>query len=141
MSTYCADCHANGLREIQRESPSGAICKFGHGGAPGISIEKVETGTGTEEAETGTDDEFTAREGDVLSVNYAGVKLQIAPFSTVELDSAIYTRRLKPGEDPEVEFAKIHAFLAKQCQTRAREKLATFAGELSKAKRRAQGEG
>ena len=36
LETYCKPCLDQGLREIQRETPSGPTCKFGHGGAPGV---------------------------------------------------------------------------------------------------------
>lgn len=36
--TFCAMCHALGMREPQVMTPSGPICKFGHGGAPPANI-------------------------------------------------------------------------------------------------------
>lgn len=84
---------------------------------------------------------FTARAGDVLVVHYTGAKLQIAPYTTVEVDSATYTRTLEEGDDPAVEFDRVYAFVRDQTIKRAKAKLNTFADELAKAKKRAAGEG
>ena len=82
---------------------------------------------------------FEVREGDRLTIVYGGVKLQIAPYSSVEIDSAYYSRTLEPGDDPHEQFDRIRAFLNKNTIEKAREKLALYAGELLAAKRRASG--
>lgn len=84
--------------------------------------------------------DFRAREGDTLVVNFGGASLQIAAYSQVQIDSAIYTRKLEAGEDAEMAFAEVYAFLRKECLDRARQKLADFAEEHAKAKKRASGE-
>ncbi len=81
---------------------------------------------------------FEVREGDRLSVTYAGAKLQIVQFNTVELDGAFYSRTLKPGDDPAAEWDRIYAFLRDKALAGAREKLATFADELKRARARAK---
>lgn len=150
LGTYCSVCLEQGLREIQRQSDGGPTCKFGHGGAEGVDMEKVSRDSiAAEKAKTeevrarasAPEDSagFVAREGDVLVVHYTGAKLQIAPYTTVEVDSAIYTRRLEPGDDPKVEFDRVYNFVRNQCINRARAKLATFSDELAKAKKRAAG--
>lgn len=80
---------------------------------------------------------FAAREGDTLTVKYDGAKLQIAPYTTVDVDSAIYSRHLRPGDDPEEEFERVYAYLERKCIEKARKKLAAFADELHAAKERA----
>lgn len=77
-----------------------------------------------------------ARNGDVLTVMFNGAKLSIAPYSTVELDGAVYQRPLKDGEDPEQVFDDLYEFLSERCISRARKKLGDFAQELSTAKKR-----
>lgn len=77
-----------------------------------------------------------ARNGDVLTVMFNGAKLSIAPYSTVELDGAIYQRQLKDGEDPEEVFAAVYEHLRTKCLAQAKRKLADFAAELAKSKRR-----
>jgi len=139
LDTYCGACLAQGIREFQRESDGGPTCKFGHGGADGIPATEVAGGAREAPPDLG-EAGFVAREGDALVVNYSGAKLQIAPYTTVEIDSAIYTRRLEPGDDPVAEFERVYTFVQNQCIKRARAKLATFADELAKAKKRAAGE-
>jgi hypothetical protein len=87
-----------------------------------------------------TTSKFEIREGDTLTVTYTGAKLQIAPFTTVEIDSSTYRRTLQAGDDPEHEFARIYAYLKNNCELRARAKLETYAAELAKAKSKAKGE-
>lgn len=149
LDTYCGTCLAQGIREFQRESDGGPTCKFGHGGADGIPVAEVAAAAARaedakrqalESKPKPSEATFQVREGDSLVVNYSGAKLQIAPYTTVEIDSAIYTRRLEPGDDPAEEFERVYAFVRDQCIKRARAKLATFADELAKAKKRAAGE-
>lgn len=82
---------------------------------------------------------FEVREGDRLTVSFNAAKLQIAPFSTVELDGGIYSRSLEPGDDPVEQWDLIYGYLKTRALNVAREKLATFADELAKAKLRATG--
>lgn len=84
-------------------------------------------------------EDFVARDGDRLTVTYRGAKLQIAAYSTVELDDLIYSRTLLPGEDPDTEFDRVYEFLRQKAEARAREKLAAYADALAKAKERARG--
>lgn len=81
---------------------------------------------------------FEVREGDRLTVLYNGAKLSIAPYNTVDLDGAIYSRTLKPGDDAGEQWDLTYAFLEKRCLRVARPKLAMFADELAKAKKRAK---
>ena len=153
LDTYCGVCLAQGLREVQRQSPGGAVCKFGHGGADGVPIVEAEEVRARHEA---ADDEqfrarardgsalsaagFVARGGDTLTVHFGGASLQIVQYNNVELDSATYVRRLEPGDDPAAEFARVYAYLRGQCLDRARAKLRDYADELRGARRRAQGD-
>jgi len=80
---------------------------------------------------------FEVREGDRLTVMYHGAKLSIAPYSSVDLDGAIYSRTLQPGDDAAAEFDRIHTYLRDRCLRESRAKLNTFADELRRAKERA----
>ncbi len=80
-------------------------------------------------------EDFNVREGDTLTIKWDGANLQIAPYSTVKLDSAIYSRQLLPGEDPVVAFREIHGYLRRECLKVARVKLREFAKELASAKK------
>ena len=82
---------------------------------------------------------FEVRQGDQMTVMYRGAKLQIAPFSTAELDSASYTRMLEPGDDLIEQWDRIYLYLRDRSLAGAREKLATLADELASAKQRAMG--
>ena len=83
--------------------------------------------------------DFVVREGDRLTVIYNAAKLQIAPFSSVELDSGIYSRSLEPGDDPVEQWDRIYAYLRDKVLEGARSKLKTFATELAEAKAIANG--
>lgn len=82
---------------------------------------------------------FKTREGDTLDVTFAGAVLQIAPYSTVTIDSAIYHRVLREGEDPAEVYEVVYGYLRRKCIEKARVKLSDFAEEHSKAKERASG--
>lgn len=83
--------------------------------------------------------DFEVREGDRLTVLYNGAKLQIAPFSSVEIDAGIYSRSLEPGDDAADQWDRVHAFLERKCLERARAKLQAYAEELAEAKAIAAG--
>lgn len=83
------------------------------------------------------DPEFKVRAGDTLTVKFDGANLQIAPYSSVSLDSAIYSRKLEEGDDPEVEFDRIYAYLKRKLMAVAVTKLSEFADEHRKARERA----
>lgn len=78
--------------------------------------------------------DLEVREGDRLTVLYNGAKLQIAPFSSVEIDAGIYSRSLEPGDDAAEQWDRVHGFLERKCLERAREKLRAYAEELAEAK-------
>lgn len=82
---------------------------------------------------------FEAREGDTLDVTFAGAVLQIAPYSTVTLDSATYHRVLREGEDPAEVYEAVYGYLRRKCIDKARAKLSDFADEHRKARERSQG--
>lgn len=137
LDTLCSTCLEGGLRERQRETPSsGATCKFGHGGAPGVTLAEA---AGREVTTRSEAVGFEVREGDRLTVMYHGAKLQIAPYSSVELDGGIYSRSLLPGDDAAEQWDRIHGYLERKALEKARAKLGIFADELAKAKRRANG--
>jgi hypothetical protein len=77
---------------------------------------------------------FVPREGDRLTVCYTGAKLQIAPFSTVELDSGIYSRILEVGDDPVEQWDRVYAYLRDKTLEGARAKLSMYVAELAEAK-------
>jgi hypothetical protein len=83
--------------------------------------------------------DFEVREGDRLTVLYNGAKLQVAPFSLVELDAGIYSRSLQPGDDAAEQWDRVHGFLERKCLERARAKLQAYAEELAEAKAIAAG--
>ncbi len=74
-----------------------------------------------------------------MTVKFDGASLSIASYSSVKLDSAIYSRQLREGEDPEEAFDQIYGYLRKKCLDVAREKLRDLSEELAAAKRRAKG--
>lgn len=78
------------------------------------------------------DEKLVAREGDVLVVSYPEVKIQVAPFSTVGVGNAIYTRKLLDGEDIQEQYNRIYAFLKTNCEGSAREKVALWSAELAR---------
>lgn len=84
--------------------------------------------------------DFEVREGDRLTVMFNGAKLSIAAYSSVDLDGAIYSRTLEPGDDARAEYDRLYSMLRDECLERARAKLADFADEHAKAKARAKGE-
>jgi hypothetical protein len=139
LDTYCAECLAtSGKRELQYDTPGGATCVEGHGGAGGVAVEDEEGILACLRARSAPR-AFAVREGDRLTVTFAGAKLQIAQYSTVELDGAIYSRTLEPGDDLNAEFSRIYEILKESCLSRAREKLAIYAEEHAAAKRAAGG--
>ena len=83
---------------------------------------------------------FRVRKGDTMTVKFDGANLQIAKFSSVRLDSAIYSRQLRLGEDPDQAFDEIYGYLRRKCLAVAVTKLQDFSEELAKAKRTANGE-
>lgn len=187
--TFCGGDGPVPCGEPQYKTPSGLVCKFGHGGASeldkpptgdwvsgddellDLDTKKaaangvrddlsspwergeqtiVETAERSEKMERERDEAardigkrpdvpFEVREGDRLSVNYNGAKLQIVQFSNVELDGGFYSRTLVPGDDPVAEWDRIYGYLRDQSLKGAREKLATFSDELAKARARAKG--
>lgn len=163
LDTLCLECCAQGIRSFQFETPSGETCAFGHGGGPGIDaavvpegreaamVDAVHTRRATamavereEKAREArkvapSSDAFEIRDGDVLTVRYAGAKLQIAPYNSVELDGATYTRQLRAGDDPEEEHRRIYAYLRRKSLEEAREKLREFSEELRKARAHVSG--
>lgn len=88
-------------------------------------------------AEAAAEEEFEIRAGDTLTIKFDGANLQIAPYSSVSLDSAIYSRKLEEGDDPEAEFDRIYAYLKRKCLGAAVSKLNDFADEHRKARERA----
>lgn len=76
---------------------------------------------------------FKTRDGDVLVVNWPEIKVPVIQFSTVSVGGLSYTRRLTDGEDPEVVYHQIYAFLERVGQRDAREKLAAWGAEFKKA--------
>lgn len=148
------------------DTPAGACCIKGHGDPPmnpldetgaranagtlGQSRESASTASGSANARQAEPaaprvidkrpgEGFEVREGDKLYVQYNGVKLSIAAYSTVELDGGSYTRTLEPGDDVVAEWDKIHGYLRAQVLKGARQKLSEFAEELAAAKKKAQG--
>jgi len=85
----------------------------------------------------GDDDVVAVRKGDRLSITFTGAKVQIAPYTTVEIDSATYERTLEPGDDLEHEWRRCYGYLKRHALAEARLKLAAFADEVATAKRRA----
>jgi len=77
---------------------------------------------------------FEVREGDRLTVTYGSAKLSIASYSSVETDSAYYSRTLNPGDDAQEQWDTIYAFLERECQAVMRRKLKAFVDEYKNAK-------
>jgi hypothetical protein len=103
---------------------------------PEQPVQPVQSNSAEREITKRPEPGFEVRDGDKLTVMYGGVKLGIAPYSTVELDSSIYSRILEPGDDPVEQWDKIYLYLKEQCLKVAREKLKTFSEELRAAKQR-----
>jgi hypothetical protein len=134
--TRCSVC-----KQPQYNSPSGATCYNGHGGASpehdAVAARWAKERNAMIEAGRIATGPIEAREGDVLVVNVPGVKLQIASYSTVEIDGGTYSRKLEKGDDVNEQFDRIHSFLRDKQQEKARLKLGTFADELRRARERA----
>ncbi len=131
---WCSECAKGGIEERQRRSSSGTTCKYGHGGAASVPLQSTEETT-REISRTDLDDPgFEVREGDRLTVMYHGAKLQIAPYNSVELDGGIYSRSLQPGDDPEEQWDRIHAYLERKALEKARAKLRRMSDELHRAR-------
>lgn len=74
---------------------------------------------------------IAVREGDVLVVSYPEVKIPLAKFTFATVGGLIYTRRLVPGDDIQNEYDQIYAFLERNAERSAREKVRKWAAELS----------
>lgn len=72
---------------------------------------------------------FEVREDDRLTINFAGAKISIGNYSSVDLDGAYYSRTLREGDDIEEQFNQIYDYLRDQCFKRARAKLAEYRGQ------------
>lgn len=81
---------------------------------------------------------FRPRDGDRLTVTFAGAKLSIAPYTTVELDSGIYSRTLEAGDDPTEQWDRIYEFLKNSATKAAKAKIAATASMLVEGKRQAR---
>lgn len=79
---------------------------------------------------------FDVRPGDRLTVTYAGAKLCIGRYSTVDLDSAVYSRTLEPGDDPVEQWDLIYEYLRNNAIKNAKEKLHMFVEELTEVRKR-----
>lgn len=101
----CSECG-----QPQYDTPYGAVCMNGHGGAPGVEPRaqrpeepprvspRVEVRSGEERRVLAPG--FTARDGDVLVVSYPEVTLPLPrKYATMKLGGFIYTRKLAEGDD------------------------------------------
>lgn len=161
---YCGHEHPSGrvCGLPQFRCPAGEVCAEGHGGASTLPTKLRHKPYLREEAEMArtrrkksnpepegrevtreeaADPGFEVRDGDRLTIVYGGVKLQIAPYSSVELDSSYYSRTLEAGDDVAEQYDRIRDFLNAKATEKAREKLALYAGELNAAKRKANASG
>lgn len=78
------------------------------------------------------DDELVAREGDVLVVSYPEIKVPLTTkFASVTVGGLIYTRRMNLGDVVQVEHDKIYAFLKRNAEHQAKEKVREWTEELS----------
>lgn len=73
---------------------------------------------------------LTAREGDVLVVQYGEVKIPVIQYSTVSVGGLTYSRQLKAGENVSVEYDKVYAFLKSAAERDGREKIRAYSEEL-----------
>jgi hypothetical protein len=87
-----------------------------------------------------SDTQLRARDGDVLVVSYPEVKIPLATkFSNIVVGGLIYTRKLIEGDDAQLEYERIYAFLKAMAEKDAREKVRLWTEELS-AKRESDAE-
>lgn len=89
--------------------------------------------------EVGTDDQqdFEARDGDVLVVSYPEVKVPLATkYSTVTVGGLIYTRQLRKQDNLLTEYERVYAFLKRMAEADAREKVKLWTEELAGKSRR-----
>jgi hypothetical protein len=79
-----------------------------------------------------TDDDFEARDGDVLVVSYPEVKIPLATkYSTVTIGGLIYTRQLRSKDSPTEEYQRVYAFLRHMAEADARAKVQQWTEELA----------
>lgn len=135
LDSWCSECAKAGIESQQRESPSGPTCKYGHGGASGVIPSRRGPHASRDVTRADViDPGFEIREGDRLTIMYHGAKLQIAKYNSVELDGGIYSRSLQPGDDPEEQWDRIHAYLERKALEKARAKLKRMSEELHRAR-------
>jgi|HubBroStandDraft_3_1064219.scaffolds.fasta_scaffold00013_18 hypothetical protein len=75
---FCSECFKIGMAEPQRRTPSGDVCKFGHGGAEGI--EKDEHGVLRENVKPAVS-EVAVDVGISYAENYSGKPPQVVPVA------------------------------------------------------------
>lgn len=75
-------------------------------------------------------DALSAREGDVLVVSYPECKVPISRYASAAIGGLIYTRRLKEGDDVQDEHDRIYAFLRRNAEREAKEKVKLWTDEL-----------
>jgi hypothetical protein len=79
---------------------------------------------------------FEAREGDTLVVTYPEVTLPLpAKFAMMKFGGLIYTRKLREGDDPAAEHARIDEWLTRTAETEGSRKYRRLVREFVKAPR------
>lgn len=101
---------------------------------------RVQTGEGStaeaaREFTSRPDDDVEAREGDTITVVCASVKVQVAPYSTVESDSFTMTRHLVAGESAAEQFDRVHSFLERRAVRAANAKIRAWSEQLAAARK------
>ncbi len=88
--------------------------------------------TKTETTEVDIDDPgFEVRDGDVLRVTYAEVKLPLrAQFAVITIGGEAYTRQLRAGDDVVEQYDRIYEFLRKRAERDAVVKVKMWNAEL-----------
>ena len=76
---------------------------------------------------------IVAREGDVLVVSYPEIKLPITRFTNLTVGGLTYSRKLVAGDDPQVEYDRIYAFLRVNAVKDGREKFREYSEEIHAA--------
>lgn len=68
--------------------------------------------------------EFEPRDGDVLVVSYPEVKLPLKiKFAIVDVGGTSYTRTLRAGDNVQEQYSKVYAFLKRNAERDAIEKV------------------
>lgn len=152
LDSWCDECSSLGKRERQRQSHSGTMCKFGHGGAAGIPFDgqdfEDQHGVNRDRRDDVPEDEMrieeagkvptiVAREGDSLHIRFPEVTLPLrAKYASAKVGGLSMTRTLRVGEGVAEAGREMAVVLRELSLEIARSTINDFDGELEGARKR-----